>query len=81
MIVKSQDRRKIVIVECLDCIFIREKPSTTTYFTVNYKEFELAKFDTQEKAESILEEIMNAYTYGSKTYRIPKEEKCRNIGV
>lgn len=81
MVVKSQDRRKIVFIEGIDCMFIREKPSTKTYFTVNYKEFELAKFETQEKAESILEEIINAYTYGSKTYRIPKEEKCRNIGV
>ena len=71
MLVVSQDRRRFVNIDCIDCISIVEKP--TGYCTIEYKGSNLGNYATGKAAEKALNNITDAYNCEVKRYYMPKE--------
>ena len=71
MIIVSQNKNKIVNLSNLTQIYITQDEEETAYYirfeTVDSLYDELGKYDTEERAKEVLQEIIKAYIENKKT--------------
>lgn len=71
MIIVSQNKNKIVNLSNLKQIYITQDEEETAYYirfeTVDSLYDELGKYDTEERAKEVLQEIIKAYIENKKT--------------
>lgn len=77
MIIVSQDKDNIINFDNLTQVYITQDEEEKAYFirfeTVDSLYEDLGEYDTEERAEEILRDIVHWYEIEAKVYRMPEE--------
>lgn len=77
MIIVSQDKEKIVNFDNLTQVYITQDEEEKAYFirfeTVDSLYEDLGEYDTEERAEEILRDIVHWYEIDTKVYNMPED--------
>ena len=77
MIIVSQDKDNITNFDNLTQVYITQDEEEKAYFirfeTVDSLYEDLGEYDTEERAEEILRDIVHWYEIEAKVYRMPEE--------